>query len=797
MKLFIPQISSESGGEICKIVKQTRQSWFVFLVSIIAFLSLSVATGLCESTNVDVVPDETVNGNVELTPGYIGGTVDLGGQNINRIDLTARSTDYSAQIYPTAEGAYSMTVNVPKGSTLDYTVSGRAWMDNWTTWLYFKSRSTVVEEGKTSQVDFIINPGYIAVEIVSNGCTLVKSDVRGVLNIGEAYSLGYTRRGSESSFRFPIQPNDAIRVYGQVQLSSGETINLESKYIDVVSGADTPVTWELTCGPGQLGAIQHDVDYHMTTDYHYSYLYNKGAWSPSFTARHAGSHLFDDIAPGDWRLYTYSYWNNGHNLIAKDIRDISVAGGETVNVAIDEFPGFLQGRVTLKGTKTIQDTYNAYLYGYGKNSLYPSFRSTSRALIEKSEGAFNLALPHGEWDVFLSTFFFYNPSSADGYLYSYLYMYDYDMRKNTLFMNSNDIVTGHDITYETGSATIKFSRSDGGAFTSPYLYARCYNRDETGVLNSYIYSWAYGVFNGDRVTFVGFPGTYEVDAWAMVDGSRTMFGKATVEIVAGVDKVVDIGGPSLTVTTPAPETVVTENKVVVSGTATDEMGVDWITVNGVDVPFTFTDNPDDPNEVSFSVEIELVEGTNVIETVAADTSGNESSDTRNVLYEVPLVTIISGTIDIKPGSCKNPLNVKSNGVLPVVILGSADFDVAEIDPSSITLAGVAILRSAIEDVSVPSDSGCHIEGSDGYDDLVLKFDTQEIVAALGAVSDSDIITLILNGILHDGTEFSGEDHVTVLVKGNTVVVKDKPVPAKAKTVVAKDKPAPVKGKKKK
>jgi hypothetical protein len=186
-----------------------------------------------------------------------------------------------------------------------------------------------------------------------------------------------------------------------------------------------------------------------------------------------------------------------------------------------------------------------------------------------------------------------------------------------------------------------------------------------------------------------------------------------------------------------------------------------------------TNNPDDPNEVSFSVELTLLEGENVIETAAVDTSGNQSSDSRTVTYEVPViieeeeeeepeVTSVQANIDIKPGSCKNPLNVKSNGVLPVVILGSDSLDVTDIDLSSIKLADVEALRSSIEDVT---GSNCEIELPDGYDDLTLKFDTQAIVAAIGSVNDGDVITLNLTGTLLDGTELTGDDIVTMLVKG--------------------------------
>jgi hypothetical protein len=67
-------------------------------------------------------------------------------------------------------------------------------------------------------------------------------------------------------------------------------------------------------------------------------------------------------------------------------------------------------------------------------------------------------------------------------------------------------------------------------------------------------------------------------------------------------------------------------------------------------------------------------------------------------------------LDIKPGTCKNPLNIGSKGVLPVAVLGSAGFDVSVINPASIRLIGVEPLRSAVEDVAAPADSA---PGNDG------------------------------------------------------------------------------------
>jgi hypothetical protein len=122
-------------------------------------------------------------------------------------------------------------------------------------------------------------------------------------------------------------------------------------------------------------------------------------------------------------------------------------------------------------------------------------------------------------------------------------------------------------------------------------------------------------------------------------------------------------------------------------------------------------------------------------------------------------------IDIKPGSCPNPLNVKSRGVLPVAVLGSEDFDVSTIDVASIRLAGVAPTRSSYEDVTTPvseaNECECSTEGPDGFLDLTLKFEIQRIVEAIGEVDHGDELVLELTGMLSDETPIEGSDCIII------------------------------------
>jgi uncharacterized protein YegL len=131
---------------------------------------------------------------------------------------------------------------------------------------------------------------------------------------------------------------------------------------------------------------------------------------------------------------------------------------------------------------------------------------------------------------------------------------------------------------------------------------------------------------------------------------------------------------------------------------------------------------------------------------------------------------INVPLDIKPGSCPNPINVGDKGVLPVAILGSADLHVDSIDVSTLKLEGVSPTRSAIQDVAAPYPGdlenclSCWTAGADGYPDLTLKFPVQEIVAALGAVTDGDCLTLTLTGETIGGVPITGTDIIRIVKK---------------------------------
>ncbi|TFV93648.1 hypothetical protein E4S40_15505 [Algoriphagus kandeliae] len=126
------------------------------------------------------------------------------------------------------------------------------------------------------------------------------------------------------------------------------------------------------------------------------------------------------------------------------------------------------------------------------------------------------------------------------------------------------------------------------------------------------------------------------------------------------------------------------------------------------------------------------------------------------------------TVDVRPDSCENPVNVNSKGVIPVGILASMDLDVNDIDLSTVRLNGIAPKNSSFADLGgfyeKEEACDCYPADYDGVMDLDLKFDTQEVVATLGDVSDGDQVTVSLSFDTMDGKSWTGEDCIWIIKK---------------------------------
>lgn len=110
-----------------------------------------------------------------------------------------------------------------------------------------------------------------------------------------------------------------------------------------------------------------------------------------------------------------------------------------------------------------------------------------------------------------------------------------------------------------------------------------------------------------------------------------------------------------------------------------------------------------------------------------------------------LITTV--TIDIKPGSFPNSINLKSKGNVPVAILSDSTFDATTIDRDTVVFAGASPLPIG----QTPEDVN-----SDGLLDIVLHFKTQDLNLQPG---DTEAC---LSGKTLGGQDFEGCDSVRIV-----------------------------------
>jgi hypothetical protein len=110
--------------------------------------------------------------------------------------------------------------------------------------------------------------------------------------------------------------------------------------------------------------------------------------------------------------------------------------------------------------------------------------------------------------------------------------------------------------------------------------------------------------------------------------------------------------------------------------------------------------------------------------------------------------VIQVTIDVKPGDNPTTIEPKREGMVPIAILSSKQFDAAQVDPSSVRGGAqgteASIFRSALEDIDNDRDT-----------DMMLLFRVQELKLSCEGKS------ITVTGKTTDGKAFAGTEVVTM------------------------------------
>lgn len=112
----------------------------------------------------------------------------------------------------------------------------------------------------------------------------------------------------------------------------------------------------------------------------------------------------------------------------------------------------------------------------------------------------------------------------------------------------------------------------------------------------------------------------------------------------------------------------------------------------------------------------------------------------------------SVTIDVRPGSFPNSINLGSNGTIPVAILSTADFNAMTVDAASVTLAGAEVV---VKGNGTPMATAEDVN-ADGLLDLVVHVFTSGLALAAGDVE------AVLEGETYDGIAIRGSDGVRIV-----------------------------------
>jgi hypothetical protein len=379
------------------------------------------------------------------------------------------------------------------------------------------------------------------------------------------------------------------------------------------------------------------------------------------TALHTSMHghidtcTYDaELDAGDWAVYPNLRFDGSPTSRGTPVQWLSLNQvPETVEIPPDtsvekDFyidPAHVTGSIHLSGANT--DLHSATVNAnYDRTSP-----DTVDAYATTYTGDYELLLYEGEWDIGSREvglqFDFDGSDPSVDYDSSYLSFTDLhqSMCGDLLSVEAGGSYV-RDFSFGTALVTLHYRIAGGGEMWAPEIRSQ-YTKGSPSE-DVYITTAVYAIGSPEHTTsgeatVTLLEGRYCLEASAYVaDDSSTVFGCTWVDVKAGDVVDMDLGAPTVTILEPGGLQHLLGSSVVVKGTATGDVQIDAIEVNGEPVDFESTGNPRDDNEVGFTTTVTgLAIGENTITVVATDVDGKTSTVERTVISDNEAPTIDS------------------------------------------------------------------------------------------------------------------------------------------------------------
>ena len=443
-------------------MKTKIKSKAIFHLSLLfVFCLLPVSRPITVSAQEVVLNPVTISAEeVVLNPGFIEGAIQVGSETISQSDILASSTggegfSASTSIYPNASsGSYSLTVNVPAGTSIDYKVYPKTFLDDHRDYIGFRPQTVTVNEFSTPIADFILqNPGFIKVNINVTGGTFSRAFLLAYPSSSTTVtSVSSTVDSASGDLTFPVEPNDNISVRGSAWLVSGLRLVLPEQSVNVAPGQTVTVNFSLTAPPRETGSIAGNIAFNGTGNLDRHQVYARGGHtfrSETFPANgpyaltdlDVGYHYLND---GSYYLSAKSYFNNGDDTFTYPESSFSptqrptVSAGTTTTVDISANAAFINGNVSITGPVTLADATFATIGASGVSGT-ATYGGESLDEINRTTGAYDLIVSEGGWHPSDFIFGFFN-SDPNNYIYQRLNFTDNQSLSNILSCLSSDFI---------------------------------------------------------------------------------------------------------------------------------------------------------------------------------------------------------------------------------------------------------------------------------------------------------------------------------------------------------------------